>query len=944
MTGKLTVKRYKYATVFVDQSSRAGYVHLQKSFDADETVQAKIAFESFMASHGVQVKSYYADNGIFRAHKWVNACAENKQTLAFAGVNAHHQNGFAERRIRELQELARTMMIHANQYWPKSIDTYLWPYALRMANEIYNNTPSLLHDHHDTPIQMLSGSDIEINQKHYKTFGCPVFVLNSKLQEGKPFPKWDQRARVGIYLGPSPSHNKNVALVLDRKTGLVSPQFHVLFDNDFQTVKDDQYESLWQLKAGFVTQREIEAANKKKDKAPLIIPGINKDPRKSLKSKVDKPSEGGNVNKNDKLGSSRNKRSISDTGIGSQHTPPPMKRTKSENRVRWDKSITTITPEGVRRSARLNPELAKAQELLSLQATIMESEESEVDGEIFSMKSIVKSDYSHLEYQHPLAYKASSDPDTMYMHQAMRQPDKAEFVAAMQKEVEDQMKNKNFTIMHKKDVPKGKVILPAVWQMKRKRDIKSRKVKKYKARLNIDGSKMVKGIHYDQTYAPVASWNSIRILLALVTTFNWYTQQIDYVLAFPQAPVEKEIYMKIPRGFTIEGKDPRDYVLRLNRNVYGQKQAGRAWNKYLERKLIKEVGFKQSKVDDCVFYKNNTMYVLYTDDSIIAGPNKDEVEQIIEDISNAGLQITREGDIKDFLGINIKKRKDGCMEFTQPHLIDQILRDLKIDKEEVKTKNVPCMVSKVLNSGSSEEAFDNSFHYRSIIGKLNYLEKGTRSDISYITHQCARYTSTPKMNHAKAIRWIARYLKGTRDKGFIMKPDPSKGIEVYVDADFSGNWIKEDSIHPDSARSRHGYVIKYMNCPITWKSQLQNEIALSSTESEYTGLSYALREAIPIMTLLNEMKQNGFISELESPEVKIKVYEDNSGALEMANTHKYRPRTKHLNVKLHHFRKYVNDGLIKILPIKSEDQQADYLTKPVSYEVLKKLRKLVMGW
>ena len=80
--------------------------------------------------------------------------------------------------------------------------------------------------------------------------------------------------------------------------------------------------------------------------------------------------------------------------------------------------------------------------------------------------------------------------------------------------------------------------------------------------------------------------------------------------------------MKIPKGFKVTGSNSEDYVLRLNRNVYGQKQAGRVWNKYLERKLIEEVGFKKSKIDECVFYKNRTIYILYTDDSILAGPDK----------------------------------------------------------------------------------------------------------------------------------------------------------------------------------------------------------------------------------------------------------------------------------------------------------------------------------
>ena len=199
-------------------------------------------------------------------------------------------------------------------------------------------------------------------------------------------------------------------------------------------------------------------------------------------------------------------------------------------------------------------------------------------------------------------------------------------------------------------------------------------------------------------------------------------------------------------------------------------------------------------------------------------------------------------------------------------------------------------------------------------------------------------------NHARAIRWLAKYLKGTRDKGFTMTPDITKGIEVFVDADFAGNWDRDNSLHPDTARSRHGYIVKFLNCPIIWKSQLQTEIALSSSESEYTGLSYALREVIPVINLINEMAEKGFVVKQGAPNIYCEVFEDNSGALEMANIHKYRPRTKHLNVKLHHFRKYVNDGSIKIRKIDTGEQQADYLTKPLPEDKLRYLRKQVMGW
>ena len=108
-----------------------------------------------------------------------------------------------------------------------------------------------------------------------------------------------------------------------------------------------------------------------------------------------------------------------------------------------------------------------------------------------------------------------------------------------------------------------------------------------------------------------------------------------------------------------------------------------------------------------------------------------------------------------------------------------------------------------------------------MIGTLNYLERGSRGDIAYIVHQCARFTTNPKVEHGNAIRWLGRYLKGTRDKGTIINPLPDKGMEVHVDADFAGNWDpKEAHSDPDTARSRHGYVITYAGCPITWRSQL----------------------------------------------------------------------------------------------------------------------------
>ena len=137
MVGFLTKQRYKYATVFVDQASRMGFVYLQKTCSAEETIEAKRAFEQYPENRGVRVQAYHADNGIFKAKKWVEECRQRKQDLTFAGVNAHYQNGIAEQRIRELQETTRAMLIHASKRWPGVVTIHLWPYTMRMANQLW---------------------------------------------------------------------------------------------------------------------------------------------------------------------------------------------------------------------------------------------------------------------------------------------------------------------------------------------------------------------------------------------------------------------------------------------------------------------------------------------------------------------------------------------------------------------------------------------------------------------------------------------------------------------------------------------------------------------------------------------------------------------------------------------------------------------------------------
>ena len=203
--------------------------------------------------------------------------------------------------------------------------------------------------------------------------------------------------------------------------------------------------------------------------------------------------------------------------------------------------------------------------------------------------------------------------------------------------------------------------------------------------------------------------------------------------------------------------------------------------------------------------------------------------------------------------------------------------------------------------------------------------------------------AAPKRSHGEAVKRIGRYLLGTRGKGFFIQPDTSKSFECYVDADYCGNWKPTDTDDPNSAKSRTGFVITYLGCPIVWGSRLQTVFALSTAEAEYIALSTALREVSPMMDLLSEMKEMGYDVETE-PKVHCKLFEDNSGALEQAHVAKYRPRTRHINAAWHHFRSYVARKLISIHAVDTKSQLADVFTKQVSLEDFVRFRKAIFGW
>ncbi len=231
----LSSQKYRGGTLFCDAASGKVSVIHQVGLTGTETVQAKLQFEREAASVGVSVQDYCTDNGIYTSKEFSSELLVKGQGIKHSGVGGHHQNGVAENSIKNTVRTARTMMIHSALRWPEHNERDLWPLALSHAVHLHNETPSML--------SRLSPNEIWSRSKSSHSalinahpWGCPVYVLQPRLQDGGKLPKWEPRSRRGQYVGASPLHASTVGLIRNLNTHRISPQFHCVYDNGFDTV------------------------------------------------------------------------------------------------------------------------------------------------------------------------------------------------------------------------------------------------------------------------------------------------------------------------------------------------------------------------------------------------------------------------------------------------------------------------------------------------------------------------------------------------------------------------------------------------------------------------------------------------------------------------------------------------------------------------------------
>ena len=540
--------------------------------------------------------------------------------------------------------------------------------------------------------------------------------------------------------------------------------------------------------------------------------------------------------------------------------------------------------------------------------------------------------------------------DNPTWEQAMNGPDKNGYWKACEIEINTLNEKKAWQIV---DREAWMNVLPSTWAFKCKR-YPDGSVRKLKARFCVRGDRQIEGTDFFETFAPVINWQTVRIMLVLSIILGLKTKQVDYTAAFVQAPIDKDpnwnqmteeerrrsgVYLEMPRGFKENGR-----VLKLNQSLYGLKQSPRNFFLHLKENLEK-VGLKQCESDPCLFISKKVVCLVYVDDTLFYAKDQADIDAVINDLRKCEMDLEEEDDVAGFLGIHINRKNDGTIELTQTGLIDRIVSALNL--EDRSPKETPAEFG-ALPKDIGGETRNGTYNYASVIGMLLYLSGHSRPDITFAVSQCARFTHSPTRLHEKALERIGLYLKKTNKQGMIFRPNhDGLQLDCYCDADFAGLWGYEDRNDSTCVRSRTGYIFFLNECPVLWASKLQSDIATSTMEAEYTALSTAMRELIPLREKIIEISKEFDLEQLDTTKiVKTTVHEDNMGCLKLANLEPGRmtPRSKHYAVKYHWFRSHIHPKQIEIKHVDSSEQRADLLTKALRAIKFRENRMLSMGW
>ncbi|GJU03420.1 retrovirus-related pol polyprotein from transposon TNT 1-94 [Tanacetum coccineum] len=467
--------------------------------------------------------------------------------------------------------------------------------------------------------------------------------------------------------------------------------------------------------------------------------------------------------------------------------------------------------------------------------------------------------------------------------------------------------------------PENQTIIGTKWVFKNKLD-ENGIVSRNKARLVAQGYNQQEGIYFDETYAPVARLESIRILLAYACAHDFKLYQMDVKSAFLNGSINEEVYVAQPLGF-VDFEIP-NHVFKIKKALYCLKQAPKAWYDRIKAFFINH-NYTMGLVDNTLLIKKRKSHIIivqiYVDD-IIFGSTCQDLCNDFSKIMHDEFEMSMMGELNLFLGLQIKQLEDKIF-FNQSKYVKEMLKKFGLkDSKPIKTP----MASETKLTRDEDGEPINDTKYCGMIGSLLYLT-ASRPNIMFSVCLCACFQEAPKTSHLEAVKRIFRYIKGTSHLGLWYPKRIGVETIVYADSDHAGYYVDR--------KSTSG-VCTFMGCCLTsWFSKKQTTLAISTTEAEYVSTGKTCQQALWMKQALVDYDIN-----LDD----IPVLCDNKGAIDLRKNPVLHSRIKHIEIHHHFLRDNVQKENISTEKVSSEDNIANILTKPLKREPFN-LLKLGLG-
>ncbi|KAJ9563088.1 hypothetical protein OSB04_008248 [Centaurea solstitialis] len=863
-----SLARKKYMLVLVDEFSRFTWLEfLRAKSDAADRIIAFI--KRIQVLLGRRVKKLRSDKGTeFRNAKLQSFLEDVGISHNFSAVPTPQQNGVVERKNRTLVEAARSMMAHSGV--PQSF----WAEAVSTACYTQNRT-LIVKRTGKTAYEMVEQRKPNID--YFRVFGCKCYVLNDRDDLGKFEPKSDESIFIGY------SHNSKAYRVFNKRTRTILESSNV----DFSETETYSVASPSNVDASFP---ELFTTPPSTDSSThfsaLDFLDLANNDLPTLTGPIVVPAHAGSTSTS----------VTSDAFITEPSSSTSTNSVTPESAVSPPETSSATSPEPVREQTP-HPVLASIPEEAPLPSPI--SAQRTYAQIIGSPSQPVKTRSSKNVENLILFGGFLTDFEPSDVSQALTDPD---WVLAMQEELAEFERNKVWRLVTR---PWGKSIIGLKWIFRNKKN-ENDLIIRNKARLVAKGYRQQEGIDYDETFAPVARIEAIRIFLAYAAHKNMTVYQMDVKCAFLNGVLQEEVYVEQPEGFF----DPRypDHVYVLDKALYGLKQAPKAWYETLTDYLL-GVGYKKGTIDPTLFLKKSgsdlIIVQIYVDDIIFAS-TKPEMCQEFENTMKSQFKMSMMGELTFFLGLQVRQRPDGIF-ISQAKYVQDLLK--RFDFGGSNSAATPMPRNFQLNADSSGKPVDQKT-YRAIIGSLLYLT-ASRPDIVFSTGVCARFQCDPRDSHLSAVKRILRYLKDTPDFGLWYPKDSGFELIAYTDSDHAGCKLNR--------KSTSGACQFLGDKLVSWSSRKQNCVSLSTAEAEYVAAACCCSQVLWMKTQLADF---GYTMQ------RIPIYCDSKSAIQITANPVQHSRTKHIDIRYHFIKDHVEKGNVELYFVESDYQLADLFTKP----------------